>query len=354
MKDFYVIKDGKKLRCGYTTGSCAAAAAKAAVIGLTQGFIPEYVDIETPSGIDLRLKVEKPVRENNYSSCCIVKDAGDDPDSTDGIEIFARVSRREDEGISIDGGQGIGRVTHDCCFGKKGEAAINKVPRKMIEKEVRKAAAGGFDILIYAPLGEEIGRKTFNPNIGVEGGISIIGTKGIVEPMSEEALKQSIYIEIDSIYDSGLRDLILYPGNYGEEFSRKIGVDGRGVKISNYIGDVIQYCYNKGFNKVSLIGNIGKLCKVSIGIFNTHSRVCDGRIEAFIYYLAIAGAEYEIIEKVQKALTAEEALKMIMEDGYKSIIKDMKSGCIKNIRKYVKDESFNIDLIMYSMNFGLL
>lgn len=354
MKELYVIKDGKRLRCGYTTGSCAAAAAKAAVIGLVSGIIPEYVEIETPAGIDLRLKVEKPVVEGEYTSCCIVKDAGDDPDATDGIEIFARASRRKDNIIVIDGGFGIGRITHDCCFGKKGEAAINRVPKKMIEKEVRKEADGGYDILIYAPLGEEIGKKTFNANIGIEGGISIIGTKGIVEPMSEDALKESIYIEVDALYESGIRDLILYPGNYGEEFSKKIGITEPGVKISNYVGDIIQYCYNKGFGKITLIGNIGKLCKVSIGIFNTHSRVCDGRIEAFIYYLALAEAPFEIINRIKNALTAEEALKIIIEEGNQSIIEAMKRGCIENIRKYVKDEGFNIEIIMYSMNYGLL
>lgn len=354
MKDFYVIKDGKRLRCGYTTGSCAAAAAKAAAIGLVTGEIPSYIEIETPAGIDLRLKVEKPRLDNDFSECCIIKDAGDDPDATDGIEIFARVSKRTDTTINIDGGTGIGRITHDCCFGKEGQAAINRVPLKMIEKEVSKVTRDGLNIIIHAPMGVEIGKKTFNSNIGIEGGISIIGTKGIVEPMSEDALKQSIYIEVDAIYDRGVREIILYPGNYGEEFSKKIGIKGFGVKISNYIGDVIQYCYNKGFEKITLVGNIGKLCKLSIGVFNTHSRVCDGRIEAFVYYLALVGAPIEIIKTINKALTAEEALKLLMDTEYRAVIDDMKQGCIRNIRKYIKDEEFNIEVIMFSMNHGLL
>ena len=160
--DLYVIKDGKKLRCGYTTGSCATAAAKACAIGLITGKIPSYIEIDTPAGIKLNLKVENLTITSEYTSCCIVKDAGDDPDSTDGIEIFAKVSKRQDDNIVITGGQGIGIITRDGFWGKKGESAINPVPRKMITEEVRKVTEEGLDIEIYAPLGEEIGKKTYN------------------------------------------------------------------------------------------------------------------------------------------------------------------------------------------------
>jgi cobalt-precorrin-5B (C1)-methyltransferase len=352
--DLYVVKEGKQLRCGYTTGSCAAAAAKAASIGLFSGIIPDYIDINTPAGIDLKLKVDNPVLEEDCASCCIVKDAGDDPDATDGIEIYARVSKRNDNGIVIEGGEGIGRITKEGFWGKVGEAAINPVPRKMIHSEVLKVADSGVDVLIYAPMGVEIGRKTFNSNIGIVGGISIIGTKGIVEPMSEEALKKSIYLEIDSIFDSGDRNIVLYPGNYGEKAKEEHKIEGQGVKISNFIGDTILYCYHKGFKKVTLVGHIGKLCKLSIGAFNTHSKVCDVRIEAFIYYLALAGAPSELLTKVNNAITSEEALKLIIDSGFDCVIKNMRSGCIERAKRYVKNKEFDIDVIMYSMEFGIL
>ncbi|KNF07344.1 cobalt-precorrin-5B C(1)-methyltransferase CbiD [Gottschalkia purinilytica] len=352
--DMYVIKEGKKLRCGYTTGSCATGAAKAATIGLLTGEIPRYIEIDTPAGITLKLEVEKPNIGQDFAECCIVKDAGDDPDSTDGIEVFAKVSRRNDRDIVISGGIGIGRITRDGFWGKAGESAINPVPRKMIAKEVSQVTEQGLDILIYSPMGVEIGKKTFNSNIGIEDGISIIGTKGIVEPMSEDALKKSIYLEIDNIYDSGKRSIGLYPGNYGEKIAEQLSIKDDGVKISNFIGDSLLYCYNKGFEKITLVGHIGKFCKLSIGVFNTHSKTCDVRIESFIYYLAMNNAPRELILKLNECLTSEEALKIIIENGYEKVIGDMTKGCIDRIKRYLKDEEFDIDVVMYSMDYGVL
>lgn len=354
MKDLYVVKEGKKLRCGYTTGSCAAAAAKASLIMLLTNEIIPFVEIDTPSGISLKLEVKNPWIGKGYASCSIVKDAGDDPDVTDGMDICARVSKRDDDEISIDGGEGIGRIIRPGLFGAVGEAAINPVPRKMIHDEIRKVSDGGFDVVIYAPRGMEIGKKTFNENIGIEGGISIIGTSGIVEPMSEEALLKTIYLEIDSIYNDDFREIILFPGNYGEKMVEKLRLGGREVKISNYVGDSVLYCYNKGFKKITLVGHIGKLSKLSIGAFNTHSRVCDVRMEAFVYYLALAGAPFEVIDKVRKSITTEEALEIVMEKGFDSIMDDMKKGCIERIKRYVKDETFDVSLYMYSMKHGVL
>ena len=354
MKDLYVIKEGKKLRCGYTTGSCAAAAAKAAAIGLFTETIPPYIEIDTPAGIGLKLKVEKPCISHQGASCCIVKDAGDDPDVTDGIEIFAKVTKRGDDRIVIDGGEGVGRIKREGFWGKAGEAAINPVPRKMIIEEVAKVAEGGADILIYVPQGKEIAKRTFNAYIGIEDGISIIGTKGIVEPMSEEALKKSIYLALDALYEEGTHALVLYPGNYGEKVVEQLHLPGGKVKISNYIGDVILYCYYKGFKKITLVGHIGKLCKLSIGIFNTHSKTADARLESFIYYLAMAKAPHDLMLKVSEALTAEEAMEIIIRGGYGQVAERMKNGCIERLKKYVKDEGFEIDIVMYSMKYGVL
>lgn len=352
--DFFVVKEGKKLRCGYTTGSCAAAAAKAATMMLVQGIVPEYVEIETPAGIGLKLKVVNPFRGNDFASCCIIKDAGDDPDVTDKIEIYAKVSKRKDAEIIIDGGQGIGRITRQGFWGNIGEAAINKVPRSMILKEVTKIFQGGLNVLIYAPHGAKIGKKTFNSNLGINGGISIIGTRGIVEPMSDDALKQTIYLGIDEISKDSLEEIILYPGNYGEKVVEDLGLLGPKIKVSNYFGDSLLYCYHLGFKKITIVGHIGKLCKLSIGCFNTHSKISDVRIEAFIYYLAIKGAPFSIIEKVNQAVTSEEALKISMEGGYSHIVDEMVKGTIHRIKRYIKDDDFNIKVIMYSMDYGVL
>ncbi len=352
--EMYVIKEGKRLRCGYTTGSCAAGAAKAAAIMLETGQKIRYVEIDTPAGVRLKLEINNQKIEKEVASCSIVKDGGDDPDITDGMEIFAEVRKREDNKIIIDGGKGVGRIRRKGLFGKVGQAAINPVPMKMIEKEVSEVSSRGYDISIYAPRGEEIGKKTFNENIGIEGGISIIGTKGIVYPMSEDALIKTIYMEVDMIKETyGTDNIVLVPGNYGEKISDSLGLSEGRVKISNYIGDSILYIYNKGFKSITLVGHVGKFSKLSIGVFNTHSKVCDGRMEAFIYYLALNGAPRELLDKVNNAITAEEGLNICIEAGYGQIVKSMERGAEEKIRKYLKDESYPVKVIIYSMERGV-
>ena len=352
--DLYVIKEGKSLRCGYTTGSCAAAAAKAAAIMLEKGEVLKFVEIDTPAKIKLKLEVHHARISRDFASCCIVKDAGDDPDSTDGIEIYAKVTKRQDDKIVIDGGQGIGRITRKGLFGEVGQAAINPVPRRMINQELREVSKGGYDVLIYAPKGQEIGKRTFNENIGIGGGISIIGTKGIVYPMSEEALLKTIYMEVDRIEQKYGRDhILLVPGNYGEKIASSLGLDGPRIKISNFIGESLLYIYNKGFKSVTLLGHIGKFAKLSIGIFNTHSSICDARMEAFVYYLALMGAPKDLLDRVNNAITAEEALNLCIEQGYGQIKKQMEEGAQKRMRRYLKDEAYDIEVIIYSMEKGV-
>ena len=352
--DLFVVKDGENLRCGYTTGSCATAAAKACAIMLETGEEIDYVQIDTPAGIDLRLKVNDINLESKKVSCSIIKDAGDDPDNTDGIKIFAQVEKNSRKEIIIEGGIGIGRIGKKGLFGKVGEAAINPVPRQMIKKELSKISDSGYNVLIYAPEGEAIGRKTFNSNIGIEGGISIIGTKGIVYPMSEKALLDTIYLEIDMIRENfGLDNIILVPGNYGENIAKEIGKTNPSVKISNYIGEALTYAYKKGFKSITLVGHIGKFAKLAIGIFNTHSKVSDARMEAFIYYLAHMEAPIELINMIDATLTAEEALIICVVIGYGEIVSLMEKGSAERIRTYIKDREMEIEVIIYSMERGV-
>jgi cobalt-precorrin-5B (C1)-methyltransferase len=354
LDDVFVIKNGKRLRCGYTTGSCAAAAAKAAANMLMTGEKIDHIEIDTPAGIKLELQVFKPCIYGEFASCCIVKDAGDDPDVTDKIEIYARVSKRTDGVFNIEGGEGIGTITLKGFWGEVGQAAINPVPRKMIKEELAKISLDGFDVVIYAPMGAEIAKRTFNENIGIEGGISIIGTSGIVEPMSEDALKKTIYLEVDSAFESGVEDLILFPGNYGEKVVEKLKLTGKGIKVSNFIGDTLLYINEKGFKSITLVGHIGKLCKLSIGAFNTHSKICDVRIEAFVYYLALCGAPLEFLQSVSYCKTSEEAVKLIIETGHEEIFRTMIKGCEDRIIRYLKHSNLAIKVIMYSMDYGVL
>jgi cobalt-precorrin-5B (C1)-methyltransferase len=224
----------------------------------------------------------------------------------------------------------------------------------MIREELNQVSDSGFDVVIYAPGGREVAKRTFNENIGIIGGISIIGTSGIVEPMSEDALKKTIYLEIDSAFEEGVKELVLYPGNYGERAIGEMKLAGMSIKISNYIGDALSYINEKGFNEVTLVGHIGKLCKLSIGAFNTHSRVCDARMEAFIYYLALAGAPAELLSQVNSCKTSEEAVKLTEEAGYGSIFYEMARGCEERIRRYLRKSTMKIKVIMYSMDYGVL
>ncbi len=352
--DLYVIKEGKELRCGYTTGSCAAAASKGAAIILETGKEIKYVEIDTPANIRLKLEIHNIKIEKDYVSCSVIKDAGDDPDNTDGIEIYSKLSKRSDGEINIDGGLGVGRIMRKGLFGEIGDSAINPVPRAMIKKELEEISASGYDVIIYAPEGETVGKKTYNKNIGIEGGISIIGTKGIVYPMSADALIKTIYMEIDMAIETiGNENIVLVPGNYGEKIADLLNIKYPKAKISNFIGDSLLYAYNKGFKSITLIGHIGKFAKLSIGVFNTHNKVCDGRMEAFIYYLAFMGAPLDLLKRIDNTITAEEAINTCIEEGYGGVVKLMEKGAERRIRKYLKDEDYKVKVIIYSMDKGV-
>ncbi|MCX7903346.1 MAG: cobalt-precorrin-5B (C(1))-methyltransferase CbiD [Caloramator sp.] len=346
----YVIHEGKKLRLGYTTGSCAAAATKAAILKLL-GFEPEFVDIKTPEGKNLTIKVNECFIEGEFAVASVTKDAGDDIDVTDKIKIYSKVKLRDDGNIIIDGGIGIGRFREDSPFGKKGQAAINKVPKEMIKEAVLEVYSKGADVLIFAPEGDEIAKRTYNPRLGIEGGISIIGTKGIVYPMSDDAMKKTIYMELDMIIKKSNQVIFTF-GNHGEEFIKKIGIKGEVVKTSNYVGDALLYAKEVGFKKITIVGHIGKMCKISIGAFNTHSKIVDSRMESFVYYLAKRRCHYEIIEKVENFKTAEEAANYLKEKGYEFLFDDMKRGIIERIKSYLNSEDIDIDVIIYTFKDG--
>jgi cobalt-precorrin-5B (C1)-methyltransferase len=353
--DLYIDKDGEKLRLGYTTGSCAAAAAKAAAIMLLRREKIENVQIDTPAGIALDLDVENIEMGEDFVSCSIKKDAGDDPDNTDGMDIYAKVSQRDDEKICIDGGFGIGRITKKGLFGEIGDAAINPVPRKMIEQELKKVSNGGYDVCIYAPQGMEVSKKTFNKNIGIEGGISIVGTKGIVYPMSEDALLKTIYLEIDSIKENFGADelLVLTPGNYGESYAEEHLKNAKTVQVSNYIGKALKHAYNVGFRNFLLIGHVGKFSKLSLGAYNTHNEICDLRMEAFVYYLALDGVCVKTLAKVNEFLSAEEAVEFLVQEDLGYIISKMEKGAETRVKKYLKDDDIKVEVKMYSMKRGM-
>ena len=318
----FIIKEGKRLRLGYTTGSCAAAAAKAAAYMLLTGRRMERAALTTPRGVRLELPVREIRMEPGAVSCAVEKDSGDDPDVTRGTLVFAAVSRTEGTGVTIDGGAGVGRVTRPGLDQPVGAAAINSVPRRMIREGVEEIQAltddrGGLSVVISVPEGEALAKKTFNPRLGIVGGISILGTTGIVEPMSERALVETIRVELRQRRAAGADYALLTPGNYGSDFIREgLGLDpALAVQCSNFLGDALDLCRELGFRGALLAGHIGKLVKVGGGMLNTHSRYGDCRMEILAAHAAASGLPPEGTAQVLACVSCDEALRILREAG---------------------------------------
>lgn len=330
MMDSFITKDGKKLRRGYTTGSCAAAASKAAAIMLLGGEILETVYLMTPRGIGLTLTVQEIERKENSVSCGIIKDSGDDPDVTNGMMVYAKVEKTDTPyEIRIDGGEGIGRVTKPGLDQPEGNAAINSTPRRMITEELRQVCedygySGGLRVTISAPAGVEIAKKTFNPRLGIVGGLSILGTTGIVEPMSDEAVVETIRTELSMRAASGKTVVLFTPGNYGTDYIKnELHIDPEiAVTTSNFIGDAFALAAEFGFRGALLVGHIGKLIKVAGGMFNTHSRYGDCRTEIFASHAGMCGASADMVRRIMDSAMADDMLAILEEAGLRKTIMD--------------------------------
>ena len=321
--EMYCTIDEKnnKLRYGYTTGSCAAAAAQAAARMLLTGEKVEEVALETPKGILLHLLIEDIRMNPDEVICAVRKDGGDDPDVTHGILVYARVKKSFGKEVSIDGGIGVGRVTRQGLSQPPGAAAINDIPRKMIRENVEAVCKeygfdGGMDVMIEIPAGVELAKKTFNPRLGIEGGISVLGTSGIVVPMSEAALVASIKLEMQMLVKAGAEYLVITPGNYGQVFSEnQIQVDlTYSMKCSNYVGETLDMAREMGVKGILFIAHIGKFIKTAGGIMNTHSRNADSRAELMAANALRAGAGYETVMKILNSITTEESVDILIKD----------------------------------------
>ena len=359
--DQYVVKDGKKLRMGYTTGSCAAAAAKAAAWMLLTGKPLETIRLLTPKGIPLELEVLERDISPDMARCAIRKDSGDDPDVTDKTLIFAEVRRTVEPGVLIDGGPGVGRVTKRGLDQPVGNAAINSVPRQMIRENLEEVIrltdwTGGLSVIISAPDGERLAKKTFNPRLGIVGGISILGTTGIVEPMSETAQVETIHVELRQRRETGADYVLITPGNYGSDFIKgSLGLrDGKETQVSNFIGDGIDLCRELGFRGFVLVGHIGKLVKIAGNMLNTHSKYGDCRMDIMAACGGACGLRAPRIKEMLDCAACDDALRILQEEGiYEETLKLLTERIAGNLRHRAGEE-LESGVLVFSNVYGIL
>lgn len=357
----YVRCGTKRLRRGYTTGTCAALAAAGAARLLLTGTAGETLALVTPGGLRVEVRPEALYRQDQAAVCAVKKDAGDDPDVTDGIAVFARVERRE-RGLCLKAGEGIGRVTKPGLDQPVGEAAINSVPRRMILSAVEEVCAeacypGGLTVTLSVPGGEELAKRTFNPQLGIVGGISILGSSGIVEPMSEQAVVDTIALEIRQAAASGSKALILTPGNYGMDYVRERLPALRALpcaKCSNYIGDAIDIAVSEGFAEVLLVGHIGKLVKLAGGIMNTHSKTADCRRELFCAHAALCGAGTETCRALMEQVSSDACMAVLEASGLREAVMKSLLGEIQTQLDRRVRGALRIGAILFSNEYGCL
>ncbi len=363
----YIYKNHKKLRYGYTTGSCAAAAAKAAAYMLLTGKETAYVDLMTPKQIPLHLEVLDVIRKQGAVSCAVRKDSGDDPDVTNGVLIYAEVSYMEgaaddNSRIRIDGGGGVGRITKPGLEQPVGTAAINRVPRQMIRENVLEVCTqfgytGALQVVISIPEGVALAEKTFNPRLGIAGGISVLGTSGIVEPMSEQALIDTIRVEIRQKLAGGTEYLLIVPGNYGIDFLEEYGHGlclEDAVKCSNFVGEALDAAVEFGAKGALLVGHIGKFVKLSGGIMNTHSHNADARMELLTVHAALLGAPVLLLSRIMESVTTDDALRHLKEAG---LMEPVMERLMERMEFYVNHRTQNrleLGVLTFSKVYGIL
>ena len=357
----FIEKDGKKLRFGYTTGSCAAAAAKAAAWMLLTGQRKETISLITPKGVALTLAVEDISMGHDRVSCAVRKDSGDDPDVTNGALVYAEVTAKEAPGIAIDGGFGVGRVTKKGLDQSVGSAAINSIPRQMIRENLEEILAltdqkCGLSVVISVPEGEKLAKQTFNPRLGIEGGISILGTTGIVEPMSEKALVDTIRVELNQRKANGDEYVLLTPGNYGCDFIRAgLALNPeQAVQSSNFIGQTLDICRELGFRGALLVGHIGKLVKLAGGMMNTHSKYGDCRMELLAAHAGAAGLPPEKIGEILECVACDDALRILKDAGcFEKTLAGLTEKVLFHLR-HRAGEDMEVGTILFSKEYGLL
>ena len=352
----YIKKAGKDYRLGYTTGTAAAGAAKAAAKLLFKNEKDRTIIIPTPAGIDVELDILSYSLKEKSALASVKKDGGDDKDITDGLEIISKIKEIKQNKIIIQAGKGVGTVTKPGLAVDVGQPAINPIPRKMIKKAVKDylKPGRGLEVEIIVPEGEKAAAKTFNPDLGIEGGISIIGTTGIVEPMSQSAYKESLALKLKQAAESGKEELVFVFGNHGKDKALKLGYQkDEIIRMSNFVGYILDEANDLDLKQILVIGHIGKIIKVAGGIFNTHSKMADGRREIIAAQAALNGASQETIARIMQANTAEEIAAVMLAAGYSEIFNQL-ADKIKDKIKNRLETDISVDIMIYTFEEGFI
>jgi len=308
-----------KLRTGFTTGTCAAAGAKASVLSIINQKSIDFVDVILPKKSKIQIKIEKCNFNSQGAQCSVIKDGGDDPDVTHGAEICVKVLLTDRLGqVEIDGGKGVGRVTKPGLGLEIGSAAINPTPKKMITENILEVAKdilqrNGIRVMISVPKGKDLAIKTDNPRLGILGGISILGTSGIVIPYSTASFAAAIRQSIDVTIAMGNDSVVLTTGGRSEDFSKKIInlPDHCFIQMGDFSGYAIQQCAKKGIRKAHVAGFIGKLTKMGMGVKQTHVKGSKVDMKFLADVARKCDAPTELIEEIKHANTARHVFEII-------------------------------------------
>ena len=348
----------RALRYGNTTGACAAAAAKAALIALIDRSV-DRVGVPSPIGVRFEILVESAKKlSDDTAVATVVKDAGDDIDATDKLEITATVKLTADGKVTIRSGKGIGMVTKPGLAVPVGQAAINPIPRRMIEESVREAlpAGKGANVTLDIPEGEKVATKTLNAKLGVLGGLSVLGTTGIVKPLSMEACRRSLVPQIDVALSAGFERVFFVPGNIGERITKKLfkPPEDAIVQTGDFVGYMFDKAVEKGVKQILFLGHPGKLTKVAANIFNTHHKVADARNEVVAAYAGAEGADAALINQILQSNTTEEAITLLKQANLsKQVFNRIAERVSQRISERVQ-QKIKISVILVSLDGEIL
>jgi cobalt-precorrin-5B (C1)-methyltransferase len=310
-------KPGKGLRTGYTTGACAAAAAKAATRCLVRDTMLTEIETTLPKGTSATFVLKQCQRRGSRAICSVIKDAGDDPDCTHGAELVAEVELRGEGGIEIQGGEGVAHVTKPGLGLEVGSLAITPIPRRnltaMVEEELAGSPHRGALVILSVPGGEEMARQTINERLGLKGGISILGTTGIVKPYSTAAYRISVVQAIDVAAEQGLTNVVLTTGGKSEQYAMALYPhlpEDAFIQVGDFIGDGMRHCAKRKIARATIVGMMGKMSKMADGKMMTHAAGSQVNMELLATLAAEIGAGEELCAVIRQANTARHVLEL--------------------------------------------